>query len=104
MKLLKADAPIEESTIVSLDTSYKAKPDKTIITRLCSCGNCRFHNIKEPGWETCPNKPIWGMKNAHHLWGINPEWLRGVSDGEIMVDLATANVSANIAPISPEDK
>lgn len=24
-------------------------------TRICWCGNCRFHSLSEPGWDKCPD-------------------------------------------------
>lgn len=26
-----------------------------IRTRMCYCGECRFHSTSEPGWEVCPD-------------------------------------------------
>lgn len=50
---------------------------KWVATRECWCSasaetDCRFHSVKEKGWEVCPSKPQWGDAPGKMLYATNP--------------------------------
>ncbi len=55
-------------------------------TRYCACGECRFHNEKELGWDKCP-VPVSSPEYAKGHW----LWVRTYTGSDRNVDLDQAD-------------